>query len=206
MRKIRVTQRQFDMIAKCYRIGGFTLIFGVLAAFSFLINRIVEFAIMFLAYFISKQKYGVQYHAKSMKNCLLLSLVIFGLAVSLCLPRYYSAIFAGFVGLTAAYLSYHAGIIQFKLADYAYIAPRYNALIEKYTAFSVRTATAEEVKERCRLAKLNNSGTEFCLRAFTDYYGRHFTEKELAAHYCIELQSVKNKKAYYRKKLESDLL
>ena len=204
--KIKVTQKQFDLIVKGYRIGGFVLIVGTLAAFSLLRGKLLEFIIMFTAYFFTKGKYRFQWHSKWLKQCVLLSLAIFAILVENCLPVGYSIIFAGLIGVSVAYLSYRAGYVQLLLKDYAYIEPRYNELVDHFNAereFKVKGATPQEVMDMCRLKGIGGNATEFCLRAFTDHYGRHYSDQELADHYSIELQSAKNKKYNYRKRLES---
>ena len=204
--KIKVTQKQFDLIVKGYRVGGFVLIVGTLATFSLLLGKLLEFIIMFTAYFFTKGKYRFQWHSVSMKQCLGLSLALFAVAVCSCLPTNYSIIFAGFMGVLIAYLSYRAGYVQLLLKDYAYIEPRYNELVDYYNkahAFKVKGATPNEILERCKACGINGNATEFCLRAFTDHYGKRFSDQELADHYLIELQCVKNKKYKYKKRLES---
>lgn len=204
--KIKVTQKQFDLIVKGYRVGGFVLIVGTLATFSLLLGKLLEFIIMFTAYFFTKGKYRFQWHSVSMRQCLGLSLALFAVAVCSCLPTNYSIIFAGFMGVLIAYLSYRAGYVQLLLKDYAYIEPRYNELVDFYNnahAFKVKGATPNEILERCKACGINGNATEFCLRAFTDHYGKRFSDQELADHYLIELQCVKNKKYKYKKRLEN---
>lgn len=204
--KIKVTQKQFDLIVKGYRIGGFVLIVGTLATFSLLIGKLLEFVTMFLAYFLTKGKYRMQWHSSSMKQCLMLSLVLFSLAVCSCLPTQISVIFAGCMGIVMSYLSYRAGYVQLLLRDYAYIEPRYNELVEQHNksiAFKVKGSSAEELTQRCKEKGLSGNATEFCVRAFTNHYGKYYSDQELADHYSIELQSAKNKKYNYRKRLES---
>lgn len=205
MKKLSVTQRQFDMIVKGYRVGGFVLVVGTLATFSILLNKTIEYAIMFLSYFLIKGKYRLQYHSHSMKECLLLSLIIFAIAILSCVPLKYSIVFCGVMGILIAYLSYRAGYVQLLLKDYAYIEPRYNELIERLESeskFKINTASYDEIKQRCRSLNMSSNAIEFCLYAFTDFYGKRYNDSELADHFCIEVQSAKNKKRLYRKKLE----
>lgn len=204
--KIKVTQKQFDLIVKGYRVGGFVLIVGTLAAFSLLLGKLLEFLIMFTAYFFTKGKYRFQWHSGSMKQCLGLSLALFAVAVCSCLPTNYSIIFAGFMGVIIAYLSYRAGYVQLLLKDYAYIEPRYNELVDYYNethSFKVKGATPDEIISACKLKGINGNGTEFCIRAFTDHYGKHYSDQELADFYQVELQSIRNRKYNYKKRLES---
>lgn len=205
MRKINVTRRQFDFLVKCYRVGGFMLIVGILATLSFLLNKTVEFTLMFIAYFLTKGLYEKQYHSESMKYCFMFSIIIFGICVLLCIPSKYSIVFSAIIGLAVAYFSYRAACIKSTLNDYAYIEPRYNELIERLESeskFKINTASCDEIKQRCRSLNMSSNAIEFCLYAFTDFYGKRYNDSELADHFCIEIQSAKNKKRLYRKKLE----
>ena len=110
------------------------------------------------------------------------------------------------MGVLIAYLSYRAGYVQLLLKDYAYIEPRYNELVDYYNkahAFKVKGATPNEILERCMACGINGNATEFCVRAFTDYYGKHYSDQELADFYQVELQSIRNRKYNYKKRLES---
>lgn len=96
--------------------------------------------------------------------------------------------------------SCNIGKIQLKLKDYNYIEPRYNELLEFYnksTKFNVKTCTKEQMIEKCNSLGFNKDQTEFCIKAFVE----KLSEIELSDYCCIELQSAKNKKMYYKKKL-----
>ena len=204
--KIKVTQKQFDLIVKGYRVGGFVLIVGTVATFSLLTNKLLEFTIMFLSYFLTKGKYRHQWHSDWLKQCVILSLAVLTICVNNCLPTEYSIVFSGLMGVTISYVSYRAGYVQLLLKDYAYIEPRYNELVDYYNkahAFKVKGATPSEILERCRACGINGNATEFCVRAFTDYYGKHYSDQELADFYQVELQSIRNRKYNYKKRLES---
>lgn len=189
--KISISRRQFDMLTKVYRIGVFVLVVSILTAYSYFMNKLVEFVVMFLSYFTVKGKFKVQWHSSSMAHCFGISIFVFIIAMLHCVPINNSITFCGVMGILMAYISYRISIINNKCKEY-----------DKLHTFKVRNATAEELITVCKAKGLKPQQIEFCLRAFTDYYGKHYTDKELADFYCIELQSLKNKKYVYRKKLE----
>lgn len=206
MRKISVSRKTFDMLTKCYRIGGFVLVVLALATFSNLIDKSVEFTLMFISYFISKGKFKYQWHSESMKHCIVVSMVVFSLCVLNCLPTTLSITFSGILGLIIAYSSYRIGYLVNKSKKCDELEIKYQEVLSKLdnlTKFKVNGATYERLEQRCRLVGMKESQIEFCIRAFTNHFGRTYTDVELADYYNVELQSIRNKKYQYRKKLEN---
>ena len=117
-RKIKVTAKQYATISKIYRFGGFAIITGLLASISVLVGKPFEFLFIFLPYFISKNFYEKQYHAKSLKQCFVMSLMIFAAAIIFVFPAEISMTSSVIIGSGIAYISYKAGTIQYKLRDY----------------------------------------------------------------------------------------
>lgn len=155
-KKIKITRDKYEKISKLYRFGGFAIIVGLLVGFSWLISKPIEFIFIFLPYFLTKGFYTRQYHSSSLRECFILSLGIFSLAIMACAPSGASIMFSVVLGLAIAFASYKAGVIQFKLKDYEYIEPRYNFLVNFYRKeteekpFDVNTCTEEELRKRCK--------------------------------------------------------
>ena len=135
-KKIKITRDKYEKISKLYRFGGFAIIVGLLISFSSLIGKPVEFLCIFLPYFITKNFYAKQYHAKSLKNCFAYSLLIFGFATLTTLPKEISISFSILLGVLIAFISYKIGDIQFKLKDYEYISDRYEKLLKNQFKFN----------------------------------------------------------------------
>lgn len=155
MKRIKITRKQYKLISLAYRIGGFLLVVGLLFGYSMLIGKPIEFICIFLPYFFTKGYYERQFHATSLKQCFTLSFLIFAFLTTISLPKEFSISTAVVIGLIAAYASYKAGVIQFKLKDYEYIEPRYNQLVDFYNAhtstdnFNTDTCTKEQLLARC---------------------------------------------------------
>lgn len=49
MKKIKITQRQYNALSKAYRFGGFAIIVGLLIGFSALIGKPIEFFMVFMS-------------------------------------------------------------------------------------------------------------------------------------------------------------
>ena len=167
-KKIKVTAKQYAIISKIYRFGGFAIIMGLLASISVLVGKPFEFLFIFLPYFISKNFYEKQYHAKSLKQCFVISLMIFAAAIIFVFPAEISMTSSVIIGSGIAYISYKAGTIQDKLRDYDYIEPRYNQLVEFYQKattqkqFDVNTCTENELRQRCERLRFGEENTGDC--------------------------------------------
>jgi hypothetical protein len=106
------------------------------------------------------------------------------------------------LGLAMALISYKASMVQAKLEDYDYIEPRYNDLVEFYkeqTSFNVKNCTEQELVDKCKSLGFNDSQIDLCVKAFVD----KLSQGELANIFSMEVQSVKNKKQFYKDKLSN---
>ena len=207
MNKIRVTKRQFERIKLAYRVIGFCMIVSLLFAFSLLVRKHIEFAFIFLPYFLTKGLYSNQWHSDSLKECYLLSLGLFAFDVCFVLPKSFSIAFSLFIGLLMAYISCKAGVIKFKLKDYAYIEPRYNKLVDWYNEthkpkpFNTDTCSLEELLNRCKHLRLSKENTELAVEFFIN----KTKQSEIADKLCIEEVSVAIKKFRLKQKLNKSL-
>lgn len=201
---IKVTKRQYAIISRIYRFGGFVLIIGLLMGFSWLISKPIEFLLIFLPYFFTKGLYAKQFHSRSLKECFSLSLVVFALALMACVPSGASIMFSVVLGLAIAFISYKVGVIQFKLKDYEYIEPRYNFLVNFYkdaTApkhFSVDTCTEQELRLRCSTLHLSHENTELAV----EFFIRKTKQSIIADKLCIDEKSVTTRKKRLKAKLQ----
>lgn len=201
---IKVTRKQYAIISRIYRFGGFSLIVGLLMGFSWLISKPIEFLLIFLPYFLTKGLYARQYHSRSLRECFILSLGIFSLAVIACVPHETSISFSVLLGLVIAFISYKAGVIQFKLKDYEYIEPRYNELVAFYEnatkskPFDVNTCTEEELRKRCEELRFGYDNTELAV----EFFIKKTKQSVIADRLCIDEKSVTTRKKRLKAKLQ----
>ena len=201
---IKVTRRQYAIISRIYRFGGFALILGLLMGFAWLIGKPIEFLLIFFPYFLTKGLYARQFHSRSLKECFSLSLIVFALALMACIPNGASIMFSVVLGLAIAFISYKVGVIQFKLKDYEYIEPRYNFLVSFYenaTApkpFSVDTCTEEELRDKCKSLHLSHENTELAV----EFFIRKTKQSIIADKLCIDEKSVTTRKKRLKAKLQ----
>lgn len=201
---IKVTRKQYAIISRIYRFGGFALISGLLMGFAWLIGKPIEFLLIFLPYFLTKGIYAKQYHSRSLKECFVLSLIVFSLALMACVPSGASIMFSVVLGLAIAFISYKVGVIQFKLKDYDYIEPRYNFFVDFYRKeteekpFDVNTCTEEELRKRCKELRFSQENTELAV----EFFIRKTKQSIIADKLCIDEKSVTTRKKRLKAKLQ----
>ena len=203
MTKIQVTRKQYERIKFAYRIGGFICVVFALFLFSLWTKKTIEFACIFLPYFFTKGLYSNQWHSKSMKECMLLSFGIFAFAISITMAKAFSITFSLFMGLIMAYISCKAGIIKFKLEDYAFIEPRYNKLVEWYNEatkpkpFSTEDCSLEQLMYRCKELKFSEENTNLAI----EFFIKKTKQSKLADAFCVQEKSITKKKQRLKEKL-----
>ena len=202
---IKVSRKTYNTISRIYRFGGFAIILGLLLGFSWLVGKPIEFLCVFLPYFATKGLYARQFHARSLKECFTLSLIVFGFVTISCIPHETSLMYSVLIGLAIAFISCKIGDVQLKLKDYEYIEPRYNWLLRFYTEatderpFDVDDCTEEELKDRCKALHLSEENTELAI----EFFVRKTKHKIIAERLCIDEKSVTTRKKRLKAKLNS---
>ena len=178
---------------------------GLLIGFSLLIGKPFEFLMIFLPYFCTKGLYARQFHSRSLRECFTLSLIVFVLATMAVFPNAFSIVFSVFIGCAIAFISYKAGVVQFKLKDYEYIEPRYNELVAFYEnatkskPFDVNTCTENELRKRCEELHFSYDNTELAV----EFFIRKTKQSVIADKLCIDEKSVTRRKMRLREKLNN---
>lgn len=204
-RKIKLTRRQYNAVSKAYRFGGFAIIVGLLVGFSWLIGKPIEFILIFLSYFISKNFYTVQFHSKSLKECFSLSLMMFALVTLAAVPADFTIMLSVLFGCAIAFVSYKIGVVQFKLKDYNYIEPRYNQLVEFYKdatkpkSFNTNTCSLDELMARCKELHFTKENTDLAIEFFIN----KTKQSVIADKLCINEKSVAIRKMRLKNKLNN---
>ncbi len=195
MRKIKVTRKQYERIVLAYRIGGFLAILGLLIGYSFLVGKPIEFALIFLPYFATKGFYSRQYHASSMKQCLILSIVIFAVAITLTVPKDFSICFSLLFGVLIAFASCKVGNTQAKIKELL-------AFYEEATRpkpFNVDTCTEAELIDRCKELRLSQENTDLAV----EFFIRKTKQSAIADRLCVDEKSVTMRKQRLKQKLNN---
>lgn len=138
------------MLVKIYKYSMFLGIVAILTDIAYCMNSIVELYIMLISFLIAKQRYKYKFHCKSSLQCLILSVGVFVIALRVTLPLGTSYICSGICGLVIAYVGQYAGESKFIREDYAYIEPRYDALIEEQRKQDVYSLSEDDLRKYCK--------------------------------------------------------
>lgn len=138
------------MLVKIYKYSMFLGIVAILTGIAYCMNSIVELYIMLISFLIAKQRYKYKFHCKSSLQCLILSVGVFVIALRVTLPLGTSYICSGICGLVIAYVGQYAGESKFIREDYAYIEPRYDALIEEQRKQDVYSLSEDDLRKYCK--------------------------------------------------------
>lgn len=153
MKKLKVTRKQYNKLLYIYRVLVFLCIITILTIYSVFVNKIIEFVLILLPYFITKNFYKHQYHASSTKQCFVLSILIFIFLTTITLPLRYSIITSVYVGLGVAYISYKIGNLQYQVEA-------------KQLTFNTDTCTEAELINRCKELHFSEENTNLAIEFF----------------------------------------
>ena len=174
MKKISLTQQQFDRLIKIYVKGGFIVVLAIVIAFSIFLNKLPQTIILLLSFFTSQLFYKQQFHAGSLKVCTLLSICLFTIIIYL-LPYNISFMIPAVIGMFVAYFSCKAGTLQIRLNKYNDVECKYTELLNLYDngriiprQFDINTCTEEELIYRCRELNFTQRNIDFCVKMFID--------------------------------------
>lgn len=199
MKKIKITRKQYKRLSFLYRIGGFILIVGLLISYSILIGRPTEFVLIFIPYFITKGFYEKQFHSKSLKQCFVLSLLIFAFLTTISLPKEISISASCVVGVSVAYLSCRVGIIRDEIERLKKVEKEYNDIIQ-VKEFDVTNCTEIELLERCRRLHFSEINTNLAI----EFFIKQTPHKIIADRLNINEKSVTMKKTRMKDKLNGE--
>lgn len=189
--KIAISRKTFNIIKFIYRIGGFILCLSILLTYSIIVKRLVEFIIIFSMFFLTKDSYTSQYHTTSMKNCLLVSLIVFIALTRITVSRQYGIMISVLLGAIVPYISYRLSIIKHNSDMFTEIQSNMFIPLDK-TAF-----TKEELINACHKLNFSHAATTLSVELFID----KVPTRQLADKYCIQCESIRIQKYRLSKKL-----
>lgn len=152
------------MIVKIYKAFMFLSILGILLGIAYLMEAVVELLLMLTCFLIAKEKYKFKYHCKSSFHCLILSVGVFVVALRITLPMHLSYTCAGILGLVTAYIGQYEAESKFIRTDYAYIEPRYNALVEEKRRTIIYSMSESELRNYCKIQLLDEIDEEIVVQ------------------------------------------
>lgn len=190
--ELRIKLKLFKKLVPWYAIFFLSLTtIGIV--YSIIANKPVGVILLFISFVSLRYTYKdeITYHNESTKKCIALSITLFAICAFLLivLNTGVSLIACVPIAIGATWFLHVMGVKQAndkRLSE-----------LTKPKKFNVVGCTLDELLDRCRELGLKTNQVDFCIDAFVN----RLTIQELADKYCIEIQSVKNKKQTYKNKL-----
>jgi hypothetical protein len=160
---------------------------------SLLFNKWIEGIVFFICHWFIREQFKEQYHHVIPSICRLITGTTFFFGVSFILPWTLSL-------LSAIPINYFIGWIGFTKRDADYYETQYfklRAKLEAKNHFNVDSCTEDELIARCKELRFNKANTKLAIQFFIEKKSR----KELAEQYCVESESIKQRKRRMKNKL-----
>ena len=149
--------------------------------YAYFVNKLIEFVLMLVPYFISRREYFVQFHTDSLLICFVTTIVTFILAITLVMPVSTSIMSSAIIGILIAFISYIIEIIKLQLKDYH----RRLILNAPKPEFDITNCTQAELLERCVEVKMTKYATEMAI----DFFINKLSNSQIAEKYSINRAS-----------------
>lgn len=174
---------------KLFQISTYAIVFLTIGLMAFLTNKYIETVALFVSFVWLRYAFEKTYHSNSFWLCILISVIVFIIAI-LFMPNKNLSLLASVVfGLVIDFIAY-------KYKDYQ---DNKTALTEftKPKPFSVETCTESELIERCKELHLSEENTNLAI----EFFIKKTNQSIIADRLCINKQSIKNRKLRLKEKL-----
>ncbi len=166
---------------QAYHYGIF---FFALAIMAFLTGKYLETCGMFVSFFALRYTFEKTWHSKSFKICILVSVLIFVIAITFVPNKNTSLLSCVVFGLIIDYLAY-------KYKDYEDIR------LELNKPFNVDTCTEAELLTRCREIGLSEENTNLAI----EFFIKKTKQRTIAEMLCVEEHAISTRKLRLKQKL-----
>lgn len=163
---------------------------------AFILGKYFEGIVFFVCHWLIREQYPMQYHHIIPATCRLITGATFFFGMSFILPftlSLFSAIpinyFIGWVGFSKKQAEYY---------EYKYL--RIKEKLEEGNKFNTDNCTEEQLIARCKELKMKPDNIKLAI----DFFIHQKSRKELAEEYCVELESIKQRKRRMKNQLNKD--
>ena len=163
---------------------------------AFILGKYFEGIVFFVCHWLIREQYPMQYHHIIPATCRLITGATFFFGMSFILPftlSLFSAIpinyFIGWVGFSKKQAEYY---------EYKYL--RIKEKLEENNKFNTDNCTEEQLIARCKELKMKPDNIKLAI----DFFIHQKSRKELAEEYCVELESIKQRKRRMKNQLNKD--
>lgn len=187
LKRVRINAK-VRVLAELYlvRISLYIAILGSIFAYTYFIGKVGEGITVLIAYSLLRWCFPTTWHHKKTLNCTIYSILIFCTLNTLALPFAVSLLSSVALSLALTY-----GLYKFQvLCD--------NQIIKRN--FDVDNCTEEELVARCKELKMKSENIELAI----EFFIKRKSRKELSEKYCIEQESIKQKKRRMKTQLNKE--
>lgn len=163
---------------------------------AFILGKYFEGIVFFVCHWLIREQYPMQYHHIIPATCRLITGATFFFGMSFILPftlSLFSAIpinyFIGWIGFSKKQAEYY---------EYKYL--KIKAQLEEKKEFNTDNCTEEQLVARCKELNMKPHNVKLAI----DFFIHQKSRKELAEEYCIEIESIKQRKRRMKNKLNKD--
>lgn len=174
---------------RLFQVSTYALVFSAIGLIAFLTGKYIETIALLASFGWLRYAFQKTYHRKTFWSCILVSILLFVVAICFVPNKNLSVIACILFGLVIDYILY-------KIKDYQ---DNKNKVVElaKPKEFSVDTCTKSELIERCKELHLSEENTNLAIELFI----KKTKQSIIADKLCIEEKSVQEKKRRLKQKL-----
>lgn len=174
---------------RLFQVSTYALVFLAIALMAFLTNKYIETVALFISFVWLRNTFGKTYHSDSFWLCILISIIVFVIAI-LFVPNKNISIFACIIfGFVIDYIAY-------KYKDYQDNKAQLLELT-KHKQFCVDTCTESELLTRCKELRLSEENTNLAI----EFFIKKTKQSIIADKLCIEEKSIRMRKQRLKEKL-----
>lgn len=174
---------------RLFQISTYALVFLAIALMAFLTNKYIETVALFISFVWIRNAFGKTYHSNSFWLCILISIIVFVVAIFFIPDKNVSLFACILFGFIIDYIAY-------KIKDYQDTRTALYELTKPKT-FSVDTCTESELIERCKEFRLSEENTNLAI----EFFIKKTKQRELADKLFIDEKSINKRKQRLKEKL-----
>lgn len=177
---------------KLFQISTYGIVFLCIGLVAFITGKYIETVGLFISFVWLRYAFDKTYHSNSFWLCILISIIVFVVAIIFMPSKHISLLTCIIFGLIIDYVAY-------KYKDYN----DFKKSIKEFTEpklFSVDTCSETELLNRCRELRLSEENTNLAI----EFFIKKTKHSIIADNLCIDEFSVKKRKHRLKQKLNTN--
>ena len=172
---------------RLFQASTYGIVFATIALMATVTGKFVETIGLFASFVVLRNEFGKTWHSKSFWRCILISCIVFVVAIGFVPNKGVSILACIAFGLCIDYIAY-------KYKDYD------DLRCQLAKPFCVDTCTTDELLTRCREIGLSKENTELAI----EFFIKKTKQSEIAEMLCVEEHAVSTRKLRLKKKLNKN--